>query len=313
MHEKKSKELIVIGGAIMDIMGFPNDKLIPYDSTPGKLRMAPGGVGRNIAENLVKLGVPVSLITAFGDDHFSSLMIKKAAAIGLDVSQSLFLKNRQAAIHLAILDHHREMAIGLAGLDIFEELNPENIDHLLPLINTSDFTILETNLPEETIVFLLKNCSGTKFFLDAVSAKMAMKVKGTIGVFHTIKVNRQEAEALTGTSIQTDDELERACGWFLGKGVKQVFLTLGPEGVFYDDGRHSGRLSPVPVSAVNTTGAGDAFMAGLVYAAREKLSIVECALWGVACAQIAILHENAVNPALNESLLQKTRKELKLC
>ena len=75
-----TKYVTVIGGVNVDIVGFPNSPLVAQDSNPGTIRVSFGGVGRNIAENIVKLGVPTKLLSAIGDDVFGQqVQIGRAA------------------------------------------------------------------------------------------------------------------------------------------------------------------------------------------------------------------------------------------
>lgn len=90
--------------------------------------------------------------------------------------------------------------------------------------------------PEELIHYVLDSFRNTEFFLDTVSTTKAKKIISKIGRFHTIKPNKIEAELLSGISIETQDDLERAADYFLDKGVQRVFITLGSKGVFYSDG-----------------------------------------------------------------------------
>ena len=75
MAEKRGR-IAVVGGANMDIGGFPSAALIPGDSNPGQVRMSVGGVGRNIAENAARMGLEVELITALGADGNGRMILE---------------------------------------------------------------------------------------------------------------------------------------------------------------------------------------------------------------------------------------------
>src|SRR5215469_12513795 len=81
----------VIGGANMDINCFSRNPLNMYDSNPGRVEYCPGGVGRNIAENLHRLGAEVRFIGVIGDDPGGALLKSSSASIGLNIKHSLFL------------------------------------------------------------------------------------------------------------------------------------------------------------------------------------------------------------------------------
>ena len=78
--------IFVIGAAITDLLGFPPGEIVVGESMPGVIRRAPGGVGRNVAENLVRLGLPTELITVFGDDPFGRGLAAHARRAGIGVT-----------------------------------------------------------------------------------------------------------------------------------------------------------------------------------------------------------------------------------
>jgi len=108
---KQDDYVCVLGGSNIDISGFPNQKLILADSNPGQVKISLGGVGRNIADNLVHLGVPTKLISALGEDVYGKKLIDHANAINLDIRHSLILSNRSTSTYLAILDETGDMKV----------------------------------------------------------------------------------------------------------------------------------------------------------------------------------------------------------
>ena len=104
MPKKKDDYICVLGGSNMDIIGFPYKDFIPEDSNPGRIKAALGGVGRNIAENLVCLGIHTKLISAIGDDIYGNIILEHADNIGLDMKNSLVSNQTTTSTYLAILD-----------------------------------------------------------------------------------------------------------------------------------------------------------------------------------------------------------------
>ena len=92
--------IFVLGAAITDLMGFPVRPVAQSDSVPGKIRKAPGGVGRNLAENLVRLGLPVELITAFGDDSNGRALLKHCQEQQIGIRHSVLAEGHRGALHL---------------------------------------------------------------------------------------------------------------------------------------------------------------------------------------------------------------------
>ena len=307
MQEKN--RIIVIGAAIFDLMGFPDIDLINYDSVPGRVEMACGGVGRNIAENLHRLGWETGLITVFGDDVFSEIMKQQAAKIGLDISYSCFLQGRKGLSHLAIMDTKMNMINGIADLASMKFLDPDFLKSKQSLMETAEVLVAECNISESAFDYLLKyHSESCPVFLDPVSGPMAVKLKNRLTGIHTIKANLLEAEAIYGAPICNDKDLDLAANFFLKKGLRQIIITLGSEGVFYSDGKKSGNRKAPAVKVANTTGAGDAMMAGLVHGYLEGRSLEETVAFGMACAEITIMDVLPVTPTMSkEKVLESLR------
>lgn len=310
---KDGDYITIVGGANMDIQGFPKSKLILKDSNPGEVRMSLGGVGRNIAENLIRLGTETKLITAVGDDVYGHKILEEARKIGLDMKESLILKEASTSTYLAILDELGDMKIGISHMDILEKLTVEFIGRKKGIIENSKVCVIDTNISQDVINYILTTYKGTSFFLDTVSTTKAKKVKDRIGAFHTIKPNKIEAEMLTGIEIKEKADLVKAAEYFLNAGVKRVFITLGEEGVFYHDGTRSNRIHNPKIEVVNATGAGDAFVAALAYSHFNNFDIEYSAKFAMTASILALSHEETINPSISLENINKKMKEIGLC
>ncbi|NLK65122.1 MAG: kinase [Tissierellia bacterium] len=300
----------VVGGVNVDIQGFSKDKLIPEDSNIGTVKISLGGVARNIGENLIRLGINAKLISVVGDDIYSSKILNDSAQIGLDINDSLRVKGENASIYLAVLDEDNDMHIAINSMDILEKMTVDFIKEKKHLINNSKLLVLDTNIPEDVIEFLLDEYKDKDIFLDTVSAAKARKVKNLVGNIHTIKTNRLEVEAITEIEANDEESLVKNSLFLLNKGVKQVFITLGKKGVFYSNNDIMKIIRADNIKPVNTTGAGDAFMSALVYCYLMNSDIDEAARFATAASIIALSHENTINPNMSKELINLKVKEL---
>ena len=310
---KEEDYICVLGGANVDIVGLPNKNLILGDSNPGRVKVALGGVGRNIAENLVHLGAPVKLISAVGEDLYGKRIMEHASRIGLDMKNSLILNQIPTSTYLAILDESGDMKAAIAQMDILDEISIDFIQGKKQVIENSRICVIDTNMPRAVIDYVLDNFKNTKFFLDTVSSTKALKIKNKIGAFHTIKPNRIEAELLSDIKIESIRDMEKAAEHFLSQGVKRVFITLGSEGVFYHDGKVHQLIPNPEVKVVNATGAGDAFLAALAYCDYNGYGIDESAKFSMAAAFMALSYEETINPNISKENVDKKMKETGLC
>lgn len=300
----------VIGGSNIDIQGFPSSDLIYKDSNVGEVKMSLGGVGRNIAENLVRMGVNTRLISVVGDDVYGQKILDEARNIGLNMQDSLVLKGEATSTYLSILDQNKDMVLAISHMDICERMTVDFIKSKRHIIENASICILDTNIPLTVLEFILTTFKETVFFLDTVSSTKAKKVKDLIGYFHTIKPNRIEAEMLTGVQIKDDSDLEKAARALHEKGVVQVFISLGENGVYYSRDHVAEHIRIPKVNIVNATGAGDAFIAALALAQLKNMDIQQTAKMGIAASIIALSHENTINPTLSEETLMNKVKEI---
>ncbi len=303
----------VIGGANMDIQGFPKENLIPGDSNIGTVKMSLGGVGRNISENLVRLGIETKLISVLGDDVYGSKILEESGIIGLDMSDCLILKGESTSTYLAVLDETHDMSVAISSMDIYERMTVDFIEEKKYVIDNSKLCILDTNIPKNVIEYLLNNHKNTDFFLDTVSTAKAKRVKSLIGNIHTLKSNKIEIEAITGIQINNDNDLKMNCEYLLNMGVKKIFITLGKDGVFYCDDSTMESIKAKNIKPVNATGAGDAFMAALIYCYLNDIPIDESARIATAASVVALSHENTINPTISIENIYLKLEELELC
>lgn len=303
----------VVGGTNIDIQGFPNNDLILKDSNPGEVKISLGGVGRNIGENLVKLGIETKLISAVGDDVYGQKILDESRLINLNMEDTLVLREHATSTYLSILDGTGDMMVAIAHMDIIEKVSVDFIKSKKHLIENSKVCIIDTNIPKETIEYILTNYKGVDFFLDTVSTTKAKKIKDIIGYFHTIKPNKLEAEMLSGIKINNKTDLKSAANYFLEKGVKKVFISLGEEGMYYDDGVNSSHIISPKVHVVNATGAGDASLAALAYSHFNDFDIDYSTRFAMSAAILAVSHEDTINPNISVENINKKMKEIKLC
>lgn len=306
---KTKPYVLVIGGANVDITGFPYNNLIPRDSNPGKIKMSLGGVGRNIAENLARLGIHARLITAMGRDLYGEMILEQGRKLGLDMSDSLILDGEATSNYLCVLDEKGDMEVAISSMDIFEKLDISFIQSKKDLINNSTLCILDTNISENVLQYIVKNFKETDFFLDTVSTTKAKKVKDIIGYFHTIKPNRLEAEILSEIKINNNNDLEKAAHYFLNKGVKRVFISLGEKGVYFNDGRTSGQVSPGKTKVLNATGAGDAFLAALAYSHINDFGLEKSAKFATAASLLTLESSETINPNISAEMINIRMEE----
>lgn len=300
----------IIGGITVDIEGRPESRLIHADSNPGSISITYGGVGRNIVENLCRLGVDVKFISIVGNDLTGRTAVRELSDLGADVSGIKVLAEENTAMYISILDIVGDMELALCNMDALEKISPTIIDEVAQGSSESKIIGLDTNLTEDVLSYATERLGDKPLFLDPVSTTKAERAKRIIGKFHTIKPNRSEAEILLDMEIRDPKALEKAGHAFIEKGVKQVFISLAAGGVYFTDGNKAELIKPfgVPNSIGSSTGAGDAFSAAVIYSFIKGYDIRKAALFSLAAASLAMESKSPVNPQLRlENIEEKIK------
>ena len=144
-----------------------------------------------------------------------------------------------------------------------------------------------------------ENLTKTRLVLDPVSITKAIRAKRVLGEFYAIKVNQAEAEALTGLTLHTSDSIIVAALQLVEAGVDRVFITLGADGVYYQDFDTGFFSRAIETDVINATGAGDAFTAAMIYGFKENLSNKTLVDFCIAASTIALCDERTIAADLN--------------
>ncbi|WP_245879076.1 PfkB family carbohydrate kinase [Vibrio diazotrophicus] len=299
------KTAIVIGGANMDLCGKASVPLLNGDSNPGTLHYSPGGVARNIADNLARLGSKVELISSIGNDQWGEQLVSACIDAGVGVSHLLRCQQGRTATYLSIHDNEGEMQIALNDMKVLEQLNAEQLTKHKSLISHSDLVVIDANLSEDALSYLFNCIDNTRIYVDPVSANKALKLKPYLSQIDLLKPNLIEAELLSGIKVTSEDDYPRICDALHHLGVKEVVLSLGSKGIFASNQKETFRLKPRTTSVTNVTGAGDALMAGLAHATLEMWSWKKSIEFAFSCAELATQSYDTINPRMSDRAVQR--------
>jgi pseudouridine kinase len=293
--------IAVVGGANIDIHGSPSKKLRMNDSNPGTVSMSPGGVARNIAENLARLGANSRLIAALGDDQYGQLLLQQGRDAGIDMRYITTSPAAPTSTYLSVLDRSGDMHVGVSDMTIMDTFGPDQLRNHESLFKQAALIVADTNLADSALAWLSDSVGDATLFVDTVSTTKALKIKPYLHAVHTLKPGLAEAEAIAGMKAKTVRQLPRLADWFHNKGVQRIFISLGDKGVFYstDDIQGIAKLPSVKRQLKNAGGAGDAFLAGLAYSWIKEWSLEKSVQFGLAAASITMSHEMTNNPDLS--------------
>lgn len=292
----RSSSVLVVGASNYDIYGKVIGHAIQGDSNPSGIYASCGGVGRNIAENLARLGVDTALISAYGDDAFAGILKNSCTALGIDISRSVTIPGVNSDTYVSILDNSGDLIIGSADTGALESVNPELMNGAEEYI--SEFPIVFADTNSEELLRYTAYCVRGALFVDAVSVKKASRVLPIINMVDTLKVNRAELTALTGRETDTSERIKDAAAALMEKGLHRLFVTMGAEGCGYMNAFGWYDIPAIPTDVKSVSGAGDAFAAAMTWGSIMGHSDRDILLLSAAAASIALKSESAVNPEL---------------
>ena len=285
----------------MDISAALTAPFVPADSVPGQVTLGCGGVARNIAHNLQLMGHEVKFVSVFGGETFGEMCWRECQAIGLDLTLSERREGQRNGLYLCVNDQTGDMIAAVADTDIIDCITPAFLEPRMSDINRSALVIADTNISIEALQYLIDHCTAP-LMVDTVSTAKAPRVIKALQQsqshrLHALKLNMAEVQSVTHKSTA-----QEAADWLTALGVSQVFITLGSDGVYCSDGNRHEQLKAIPTRVINTTGAGDAFIAGVAHAQIVGTDFPECAQMGLKAAHAALLSLQTVNPDINQYL-----------
>ena len=300
-----------IGAANVDIHGRSINQLNMRDSNPGKMHVSCGGVTRNILENYARLGGTCKLLTVVGDDIYGQKILSESALAGIDVSHVLTVHDIPSSTYMSILDHDGDMAVALSDMSIMKHLSVDYLKANAEVIRNSQLIVCDPSIPAEAMQYLLEEHSEIPIYVDPVSVAYAGCVKDCIGSFFAAKPNILECEVLSGMKITDQDQLVLAAQAVIDKGLEEIYVSMGRNGCVYlnrDGTLLRSQLRPLD-EVVNATGAGDAFMAMMIYGHVNGYDRQKALDYASAAGIAAISSPDTINKDISIELIEKILEE----
>ncbi|CUA91723.1 PfkB family carbohydrate kinase [Pannonibacter indicus] len=289
-------------GAIhLDLIAHAKAPIHRETSTPSTMRGMPGGVATNVARGLAKLGVPVALSGALGDDGDGAALrsFLGREQLNLHGVRTLAMPTgRYVALH----DPDGSLAAAVVDTEITESLDTSLARDLSPAARAAGLWFIEANL-SQTVLEALAQASGSRLLAaDAVSNAKAARLRPILPRLDILFVNRGEAAHLAGLSSDAPQEELGAALRALGLGA--VVITAGAKPLFWSKGEAHGFLPPPPAMVHDVTGAGDALMAGTLAGIARNLPLSESLEKGLAAAAMTLAVSGAVAAGLSWEALE---------
>ena len=271
------RPILCIGSVLWDTVGRSTRTMSHGHDVPGRILRIPGGVAMNIAMALRQLDMPVSLLSALGDDAAGRELLEECAARGMD-TQYIYISADHATDQYMAIEGRNGLIAAIADAHSLEALADRVIapmkDDRLGSPNTpwQGTVICEGNLPLETLAYIASapEFSAADIRLAPASPGKAKRLAPFQGHGHaTAYLNLIEARILLGEDIETSRD---AAEWLAATGLYRAIVTDGPKAAAVGTRDGSFSLTPPDAKVLRVTGAGDVFMAAHIAAERQGLA-----------------------------------------
>ncbi len=293
--------VLVIGAAGVDVVGQLDDELQSGTSTPAKIRFSFGGVARNVAENLSRLGHPVRLITTVGSGYFSDQLLRQIMDAGVDTASTIRTEEPTSS-YIAVLSGG-ERLFALDDMRTISALTPAFLRNHYQLFKESSLLFLDANLPEATLktAFYQARRAHIPVVADPTSVTLAPRLTPYLSQLKMITPNSSEAAVFCNQTFDDADQHQaaNAARHLVSQGVALSIITLAEFGVVYATSETSGSIPAIRTEIADPTGAGDALTAAVIFALLNDIPLDDAVRLGVSAASLTLRHRGAVLPDLS--------------
>jgi len=293
-------EVIIIGGANLDVKGRSTADFVPRTSNPGRVVTAVGGVARNIAANLAALDVGTALISVVGSDESGRRILDVTRQAGVDVAMVKRVEGASGT-YLAVLDENGELNAAISDMTCLEALTAADLAAQAARLKSASLIAADCNLSVACLdwLFAFTGENRIRLLIEPVSVPKAQKLKRLKRGSRAFAItpNADQFASLTGRTA--DDP--HAIAALHEMGYENIVVHRGAAGAVASDGGARPMAIPAQASGpvADVTGAGDAAVAGLICGLLEGFDLVRAARFGQAAAAIKIPSATSVSPVLN--------------
>ncbi len=256
----KQSFIAVVGSANVDLTTFNDVFPRPGETIFGKkFDLGFGGKGANQAVAARLCGANVGMVAKVGSDLFGPATIKNFESQGIDARHVRIAEGVSSGVAPIFVDPHGQNRI-LVVKGANDTLSPEDVDAAAPLLRKADTIVMQFEIPLRTVYYTVKfaKANGIRCLVNPAPAQPVDLRE--VGTADYLIPNESEAETITGMPIQSSDDAKKCAEFLLRQGIRRVVITLGERGSLVAGPDGMELIPAFKVRAVDTTGAGDAFI-----------------------------------------------------
>jgi ribokinase len=257
---KKRARIVVVGSANVDLTTFTDQFPKPGETLFGKsFDLGFGGKGANQAVAAAYCGAEAHMVARVGDDLFGPATIRNFKSLGIGAKHVKTVKGVSSGVAPIFVEANGQNRI-LVVKGANDKLTPKAVNKAQSLLKKADMIVMQFEIPLETIyhtVKLAKRHAIPVILNPAPAMKVDLDEIQSVDYFIP---NESEAETITGLKVDNVDSAKKCAEHFLSKGLRRVILTLGEQGALLANRDGMELIPPFEVKAIDSTGAGDAFI-----------------------------------------------------
>ncbi len=301
------RHVLVIGSASRDVKGRPNTEIKQGVSNPGRVHRRVGGVARNIAENLARLEVETILLTAVGRDSSGKHVIKNCEASGINTSHIRIISGARTSSYMMLMQANGDLLAAISDFEVIESIDADYLESCAALFQSAGMIVIDATLSPAALakVFEMAARYDVRVCADPTSPILAGRLCDYIGQLYMVCPNAAETTALCGLDSPAHDfeSAMNAARHLVSLGTKIAVVTMAEKGLAYADGSGGGFIPAINTRVVDSSGAGDAFSAAVIFGLLNDVPVDEAMRLGVTAASLTLQSSLTVLPDLSQELL----------
>ena len=269
----------VIGSNMVDLVTYVSRMPGAGETVEApRFEMGAGGKGANQAVAAAKLGSDVLMVSCVGDDLFGRNTLRNFEALRIDARHVRTVAGLSSGVAPIFVEPSGENRI-LIVKGANDALAPDDIEAAADDLRGCGLILLQLEIPLETVYYAIAWAArnGVAVLLNPAPATRALSIGRLAGIEFFLP-NQTELATLTGLATDSPDAAEHAARTLLDQGVGSVIVTLGADGALLVEKDATHVIAPVPVQALDTTGAGDAFIGAFAHhlaAGHDRLQALQ--------------------------------------
>ena len=256
----KQSLIAVVGSANVDLTTFNDVFPRPGETIFGKkFDLGFGGKGANQAVAARLCGANVGMVATVGSDLFGPATIKNFESQGIDAKYVAIAEGASSGVAPIFVEPGgQNRIIVVKGAN--DLLSPEDVDAAAPLLRKADTIVMQFEIPLRTVYYTVRfaKANGIRCIVNPAPAQQVDFAQVSAAAYFI--PNETEAEITTGMAVKSIDDAKKCAEFLLRKGMQRVVITLGDRGSLVAGMDGMEHVPAFQVQAVDTTGAGDAFI-----------------------------------------------------